>query len=104
MLSLELINQMLQFFSGMSIKGVIPDIFINVGYHRHLVISNSVPQHLLKLFQKKYSLIFFFFYRAKPVISMSSTITISPDTFDIKGRKTCNETEREGNKQFATSW
>ena len=53
MLSSELINQILQFFSGMSIKGVIPDIFINVGYLRHLVISNSVPQHLLKLFQKK---------------------------------------------------
>ena len=60
MLSSELINQILQFFSGMSIKGVIPDIFINVGYLRHLVISNSVPQHLLKLFQKRYSLIFFF--------------------------------------------
>ena len=52
MLSSELINQILQFFSGMSIKGVIPDIFINVGYLRHFVISNSVPQHLLKLFQK----------------------------------------------------
>ena len=60
MLSSELINQILQFFSGMSIKRVIPDIFINVGYLRHLVISNSVPQHLLKLFQKRYSLIFFF--------------------------------------------
>lgn len=60
MLSSELINQILQFFSGMSIKGAIPDIFINVGYLRHLVISNSVPQHLLKLFQKRYSLIFFF--------------------------------------------
>lgn len=40
MLSLELINQMLQFFSGMSIKGVIPDIFINVG---DLKFSSPTP-------------------------------------------------------------
>ncbi|KAK2570174.1 Integrin alpha-6 [Acropora cervicornis] len=39
--------------------------------------------------------------RSKPVLSVSSSIAVSPSTFDIKGRKTCNETG-QGNVQFAT--
>ena len=44
-----------------------------------------------------------YFYRSKPVLSVSSSIAVSPSTFDIKGRKTCNETG-QGNVQFATKW
>ena len=44
-----------------------------------------------------------YFYRSKPVLSVSSSIAVSPSTFDIKGRKTCNETG-QGNIQFATKW
>lgn len=39
--------------------------------------------------------------RSKPVVSFSSRINIDPSTFDIKGRKTCNETG-QGNVEFAT--
>ncbi|XP_074622012.1 integrin alpha-6-like isoform X1 [Acropora palmata] len=39
--------------------------------------------------------------RSKPVLSVSSSIAVSPSTFDIEGRKTCNETG-QGNVQFAT--
>lgn len=39
--------------------------------------------------------------RSKPVISVSSSISISPNTFDIKGNKSCNKTG-QGNVEFAT--
>ena len=42
-------------------------------------------------------------FRSKAVMSLSSTVTISPSTFDIKGNPTCNETN-EGNVKFETLW
>ena len=42
-------------------------------------------------------------FRSKAVISLSSTVTISPSTFDIKGNPTCNETN-DGNVKFETLW
>ena len=43
------------------------------------------------------------FFRSKAVMSLSSTVTISPSTFDIKGNPTCNETN-DVNVKFETLW